>query len=269
MARIACSGTAETSWAPELLDRFPMDPNTMVQWLEPALQSLLWRYVAETAHSEELAGILRSASCEHPDHLRVKELFETMEAYRRIGQEVYEKWRVGRVRSICDLACGHGLLGILLAWRFRRADVLCVDLERRPAYDYYLEQVRKAGCELANLRFLECDMGAVDISSLAFVICIHACNEATQVALDLAAAARACYAAMPCCIRDGIYLRGIRHTDDRTRYAAAVGVIAGHYGAEKITAIDERITNRNLIVVGDAQHCWAGGCRGPRRGASA
>ena len=58
---------------------------------------------------------------------------------------------------------------------------------------------------------------------------------------------------MPCCIRDGIYLRRIKHTDDGTRYAAAVGVIAGQYGADKITAIDERITNRNLILVGDPQ----------------
>lgn len=259
MARIIFSGAMDgNNWEPEFLDHFPMDPNTMVQWLEPALQDQLWAYVAETAHSDALADILRSVSREYPDYLRVKELFETMEVYRRIGQEVYEKWRVGRVRSIYDLACGHGLLGILLAWRFRQAEVVCVDLERRPAYGYYLEQARKAGSELGNVRFLESDIGAVDIPSSAFVICIHACNEATQVALDLASSSGACYAAMPCCIRDGIYLRRIKHTDDRARYAAAVGVIAGQYGAEKITAIDERITNRNLILVGDAQNCWPG-----------
>jgi hypothetical protein len=66
----------------------------------------------------------------------------------------------------------------------------------------------------------------------------------------MATAAEACFAAMPCCIRDGIYLRRINHVDDETRYAASVGVIAGRYGAYKITAIDERITNRNLIVLG-------------------
>ena len=254
MARSFRFGKSEEGvWRPEYLDRFPMDPNTMVQWLGPDLRELLWTYVAETAHSDELAGILRAVSREHPDYLRVKELFETMEAYRRIGQEVYEKWRVGRVRSVYDLACGHGLLGILLAWRLRKVDVVCVDLERRPAYGHYLEQVRKAGVELGNVRFLESDMADVEIPSDAFVICIHACNEATQVALDLAATAQACYAAMPCCIRDGIYLRRIRHTDDQTRYAAAVGVIAGQFGADKITAIDERITNRNLILVGDPQ----------------
>jgi hypothetical protein len=55
---------------------------------------------------------------------------------------------------------------------------------------------------------------------------------------------------MPRCIRDGIYLRRINHVDGRIRYAASVGVIAGRFGAHKITAIDERITNRNLIVLG-------------------
>ena len=65
-----------------------------------------------------------------------------------------------------------------------------------------------------------------------------------------AGAAGACFAAMPCCIRDGIYFRRINHVDDRVRYAAAVGVIAGRFNAYKLTAIDERITNRNLIILG-------------------
>jgi hypothetical protein len=55
---------------------------------------------------------------------------------------------------------------------------------------------------------------------------------------------------MPCCIRDGIYLRRIAHLNDELRYAVAVGVIAGASAADKVTAIDPRITNRNLIVLG-------------------
>jgi len=135
-----------------------MDPNVMVQWLDSELQELLWAYVAETAHSEEVADILRAVSQEHPDYLRVKELFETMEAYRRIGQEVYARRRERRVDSAYDLACGHGLLGILLAWRLRSVEVVCVDLERRVAFDHYLEGVRRAGVELSNVRFVEADI---------------------------------------------------------------------------------------------------------------
>ena len=55
---------------------------------------------------------------------------------------------------------------------------------------------------------------------------------------------------MPCCIREGIYLRGIKHVDDETRYAISVGIIAGRFDAYKVTAIDQRITNRNLIILG-------------------
>jgi hypothetical protein len=72
----------------------------------------------------------------------------------------------------------------------------------------------------------------------------------TKIALEMATAAGACFAAMPCCIRDRIYFQTINHVEDQIRYAAAVGVIAGQFGARKITAIDERITNRNLIVLG-------------------
>lgn len=70
-------------------------------------------------------------------------------------------------------------------------------------------------------------------------------------ALRMARKAGVCFAAMPCCIRDGIYLRRINHVDDATRYAAAAGVIAGQFGAYKITAIDPRITNRNLVILGN------------------
>ena len=44
--------------------------------------------------------------------------------------------------------------------------------------------------------------------------------------------------------------RRIKHADDESRYAAAAGYIAGMFGAEKITAIDPRITNRHLILLG-------------------
>ena len=72
---------------------------------------------------------------------------------------------------------------------------------------------------------------------------------ATQMALDKASDVDAPFSAMPCCIRDGIYFRRMSHVDEQSRYTAAVGIIAGIYGADKVTAIDERITNRNLIAM--------------------
>ncbi len=240
----------EPLWQPDMLDRYPMDSNAMVADLDADRLSLLLRYVAETTHSEELPALLAKVVERHPRHLRVKELFETVEAYKRIGQAVYEQWRAGKVACVYDLACGHGLLGLLLAFRFPKLHVVCVDLERRPAFDHYLAAARELGIGFDNVEYLESDFADVPLRPRSYVICLHACNEATKLALEKAAAAGACYAAMPCCIRDGIYIRRINHVDDETRYAAAVGVVAGQFAAYKITAIDGRITNRNLIVLG-------------------
>ena len=243
---------AEPIWQPDMLERFPMDSNAMVHDLDPERLALLLTYVEETTLSAELSAILGEIAERHPKYLRVKELFETIEAYKRIGQAIYEQWKAGRVEVIYDFACGHGLLGVLLAYRFPKLRVVCVDLERRPAFDHSLEVARERGVALENVAYVEGDFADQALPPKSFVICIHACNEATKIALEMATAAGACYAAMPCCIRDGIYLRRVKHVDDATHYAASVGVIAGRFGADKITAIDARITNRNLIVLGPA-----------------
>lgn len=240
----------EKIWQPDMLERYPMDSNAMVHDLDPDRRSLILTYVSETTVSERLSEIIGRIVELHPKYLRVKELFETVEAYKRIGQAIYEQWRDGNVETIYDFACGHGLLGVLLAYRFRKLRVVCVDLERRPAFDHYLDVARDMGVEFENISYAEGDFKDLELAPKSYVICIHACNEGTQTALEMAVAAGSSFAAMPCCIRDGIYLRRINHVDDQTRYAASVGVIAGQFGAYKITAIDERITNRNLVVLG-------------------
>ena len=237
-------------WRADMVTGYPMDSNAMVHDLDPPRLQLLLTYVAETTLSEQLSAVVARIAERHPQYLRVKELFETVEAYKRIGQAIYEQWRAGNVRTIYDFACGHGLLGLLLAYRFPRLRIVCVDLERRPAFDHYLSVARELGAPLENISYVEGDFQDVQLPPKSYVICIHACNEGTRTALEMAVAADACYAAMPCCIRDGIYLRRINHVDDQIRYAASVGVIAGRFGAYKITAIDERITNRNLVVLG-------------------
>ena len=240
----------ETIWQPDMLLHYPMDSNAMVHDLDTERLDLLFTYVAETTHSERLARIVAEIAQRHPKYLRVKELFETVEAYKRIGQAIYEQWRAGHVETIYEFCAGHGLLGFLLAYRFPKLSVVCVDAEKRPAFAHYLSVASDLDVALDNISYIERDICCLALPPHSYVICIHACNELTKTALQKAVAANACYAAMPCCIREGIYLRGIKHVDDRIRYAAAVGVIAGQFGAYKITAIDERITNRNLIILG-------------------
>ena len=242
---------ANARWHPDMLERYPMDSNAMVHGLDGERLDLLLAYVEETTMSDRLATMIAEISRQHPSYLRVKELFETFEAYKRIGQHVYEQWKAGRVARIYDMCAGHGLLGILLAYRFPKLDVVCVDAEARPAFGHYLAVARDLDVPLANIRYVESDIAAVPIEPPAYVIIIHGCNEVTRIALERAAEAGACFAAMPCCIRDGIYIKRIKHVDDATRYATSAGVIAGQFGAHKITAIDPRITNRHLILLGN------------------
>jgi hypothetical protein len=141
-----------------------------------------------------VARVLLGLGASHPTALRVKELFETVEAAAMIGREitaVSKKWRqqakarakaakqrqrrpqqeaeaeaenakgegaaaaaappveaavgvggVGGIGVIYDLACGHGLLGVLLAYRFAAARVVCVDLERRPGFQVFVSPKR-------------------------------------------------------------------------------------------------------------------------------
>ena len=123
----------EPIWQPDMLQRYPMDSNAMVSELDAERLDLLLTYVEETTLSDRLAAIIGQIAKRHPQYLRVKELFETVEAYKRIGQAIYEQWREGNVEVIYEFACGHGLLGVLLAYRFHKLRVVCVDLERRPA----------------------------------------------------------------------------------------------------------------------------------------
>jgi hypothetical protein len=227
-----------------------MHSNAMVGGLDHKLLSLILDHVEAITLSAELSAIVAEISRRYPKHLRVKELFETLALYTRVGQAIYEQWRVGNVETIYEFACGHGLLGVLLAYRFPKLPVICIDLEKRPAFDHYLEVARDAGVTLQNIAYIEGDFRDHTIAPNSFVVCIHACNEATEAALEMAVAAGAHYAAMPCCIRDGIYFRRINHLDDQQRYAVAAGYIAGRFDAYKVTAIDERITNRNLVVLG-------------------
>ena len=115
----------------------------------------------------------------------------------------------GRVDTIYDFACGHGFLGVLLAYRFHKLKVVCVDLEWRPAFGHYLDIGRELGAELINIEHIESDFCEVKLSDKSYVICIHACNEATKSALEMTRAVNGAYAAMPCCIRDGIYIKKI------------------------------------------------------------
>lgn len=98
----------------------------------------------------------------------------------------------------------------------------------------------------------------------SFVACVHGCNEANQVAIALAQKAHGGFAAMPCCVRAGLYgARFVRHVSDDVRHAIQVGAMAAESGAHTVTSVDRRITNRALILFG-GYRCFGDGPGGAR-----
>ena len=251
-------------WNLEKLAMFPargstLDQHAQVASQPPHLQEMISMYLS--SFSQEVAEAMKRVWEKYPTSLRVKELFETFETFRLINRQLSiilaraaKRQRPHEsIEHVYDLACGHGLLGVLVAHRFSSLHVVCVDLAKREAFDHYLEAFRcDSSSQLDNLEFLEGDLATVKMPRQSFVLSVHACNEANKTCVEMAVAAEAGFAAMPCCIRDGLYdsVHSVRHTDDDTRYAIMVGVMAQRFNAHTVSAIDRRITNRHLIMFG-------------------
>ena len=268
------------TWQPELLDKFDardhsLDPHAFVADLDEErlhlVEHVYLPYLFPKSCRAEVIGALKHVWTTHPKSLRVKEMFETLEAFRLIEKQISllmarrreDQQEENQVTTIYDLACGHGLLGVVLAYRFADVRLVCVDMERRNCFDHYIEGFKLHGKAakgedhpLSNLEFLEQDfttLRAEDIGGArSFITMIHGCNEATKLAIEMAQKHGAGYAFMPCCIRDGLYgsVNRVAQVDDATRHTVMVGIVAGQYGAHLISAIDQRITNRNLILFG-------------------
>merc|ERR1719160_357765 len=112
----------------------------MVAMLDIAKRGALDAYLAHALPQwPEMSRIVDHVARLHPTSLRIKELFETVEAFLVVGQFFNEKRKLLGLNTILDLACGHGLLGVMLAYRFPDMSVRCVDLEPREAFHHYLE----------------------------------------------------------------------------------------------------------------------------------
>eukprot|EP00929_Paragymnodinium_shiwhaense_P118347 TRINITY_DN90278_c0_g1_i1.p1 TRINITY_DN90278_c0_g1~~TRINITY_DN90278_c0_g1_i1.p1 ORF type:complete len:417 (+),score=29.94 TRINITY_DN90278_c0_g1_i1:154-1404(+) len=243
------------------LDAFDLKPNVMVADLSDEHRLMLRSYMSQAmSGSPELADILDSLVQTCPVAVRSKELFESIEAAKVVGQHVYDLSLERKVTDIFDLACGHALVGVLLAYRFPLLNVTCVDLEERPVWKQLLtcwrqhgKPPRSGGEPLQNIKFVCGTIDEVCLNASSVAIAVHACNEANQQVLEMCTAAGAGYAVIPCCIPERLYSGGhmsIAHLSDEARYAVMIGVVACQYKASRVTNIDRRITNRNIIVLG-------------------
>jgi hypothetical protein len=172
----------ETGWRPADLADFPMrslkstsrclDPSTTISSLSPQLRGRFYRYLKEGfgQHYPELADIFHFIdTTPNRQYLRVKEIFESLEAFRVISSFILTAQQQDRpIDTIFDLACGHGLVGCMLAYRFPNKKVVCVDLERRPAFAAYVRAWEEKGLcygtearPLSNIEYREEDLNIV------------------------------------------------------------------------------------------------------------
>ena len=227
------------AWQADLLHRFPQRGTVLCQHAQVAelpqeLSLLIERVYMPSmfpGSCSEVAVALKWMWQRHPAALRVKELFETVETFSVIAKQIaYIQSRAAKqaktrkkgggassassssaaaataeytpIEHIFDFACGHGLLGVLLGYRFPGVKVVCCDLERRSYFDHYIEAFRQCGVPdvasgetvpLSNVSFVEGDMAEVPVPPRSFIATIHACNESNIVAMDMAVEANAAY----------------------------------------------------------------------------
>lgn len=254
-----------------------IDSNSMVDNLPDEMKQHLKSYIVERCPgSAEIVDILFWVSEQFPEQLRTKELCETLESVTLIGADINallskERDPNGNRRktmTIYDLACGHGLGGLLLSYRFSFLKVVCIDRVERPswssyraAFEKYGKKARKDDCSvMKNISYIVGDItdGCFEPKSGDYFMCLHGCNELTPFTLSKAQIINAGYAIMPCCLRDGML--GVTTTssnnnwgieNDTARYSIQVGYLAGKFGVGKVATISELITNRFLILIGD------------------
>jgi hypothetical protein len=130
----------------------------------------------------------------HAGCLPRKELYEAWEVARRVR-------RLFRGGRIIDLGAGHGLLAeIMLLLDDSSPDALVVDRVLPPSAAKLYEMLVEAWPRLAGrVAFVQSAIDGVDVHSTDVVVSSHACGALTDCVLNLAVAARARVAVLPCC----------------------------------------------------------------------
>jgi hypothetical protein len=123
-------------------------------------------------------------------------------------KELYEAWEVARrVRRLCrggrvvDLGGGHGLLAhVMLLLDDTSPAALVVDPSLPPSHERVHQALVAEWPRLAGrVTFMERGIEDVPAAAGDLIVSCHGCGRLTDAALDLAIAARARVAVLPCC----------------------------------------------------------------------
>lgn len=184
----------------------------------------------------------------HAGCLPRKELYEAWETARRAR-------RLFRGGRIVDLAGGHGLLAQVMLLLDDSSPAAVVVDKAVPASSGRLhEQLVAAWPRLSGrVEFVEAALDEVRILSSDVVVSSHACGRLTDIVLDLAIAARARVAVLPCC-----------HDLARSEAASLTGWVDGPMAIDILRAvrleqcgyrvwtqaIPDAITPKNRLLLG-------------------
>lgn len=212
------------------------------------------RAVLAPRHVEEFEGDtlfarLARAVC-GADCLPRKELFESWEFARRVRRRL----RGGR---IVEIGAGHGLTSfVLLLLDPASREALCLDRKEPPSHAKVAAALYATWPELeGRLRFVRArfDKAALEATPDDLVVSVHGCGTLTDRALDLAIAARAPVAVLPCC--HAVKRSDTGQLDGWLDGPLAVDVTRAarlrHAGYHVVTQrIPEAITPQNRLLMG-------------------
>lgn len=148
----------------------------------------LSRFPSENLH-DRLGRAVCAAHC-----LPRKEFYEAWEVARRVARRV-------RGRPVYDLASGHGLVASMLLMLDAKAPrAVCVDRRIPPSAHKVQSALVAVWPQLAGrVTHEERLVQTLDIEPGALVVGVHACGALTDLVLDVALAAGAAVALVPCC----------------------------------------------------------------------
>ena len=120
-----------------------LSTHTTLPDLTPYQRSRVMRYFHDAIDGlPELRDIVALVEAAAPKYTRVKELIESVEAFKLLLAFLATAEHAGgtynEVETFFDLACGHGLVGVLVAYAFPSRRVVACDRVRRRAFDVYV-----------------------------------------------------------------------------------------------------------------------------------
>ncbi len=232
----------------------------MKQWIDPVeadaprdigskstLRPGAQRHYPSDSAFDRIARVVCRAGC-----LPRKELYESWEMAKRVRSNL-------RGSRVVDLACGHGLLAYALAVIMPAvSEIIAVDRRLPPSASRLREAMEAEWPELATRVTLhEADIRAFEIRANDIVVCAHGCGTLTDRVMDVALAAGADLAVLPCCAdhsrQDDGALSGWVHPDLAIDVLRAVRL--GNAGYKVWTkTIDKAITPKNRLLLGRHRH---------------